>query len=347
MDNVGQAPIYFEGYIVMMNLRNLTLFNLLLIPFLGILPNHLIAQASLPEQNKYVLKSYMVIPWGDGKGQLPLETDKDNPAFHAGPDFFQVDDKGNVFVCDGFNSPPMIKKFDPKGHELASIEKIFPDEFTIQKDKVVITSGNKIVFLNRSDLSKVKEIDVPEEKHSLPNTRIAILNGALFKPHEKDQLKLFVFDENARTQNPDDEKNYCYVQGIVSGNEGHEALMVNGKEILNLTEKFKEWTNEKMFGYGSATKDKFGDFYLSDAETHNEYIDFRHAGVVEKTLFKFNQSGRLLCQLKTHREQFLSYGQFAHYQFFIDNNGSIYSAWGNEGGFHIDEYRYFNEGSVK
>lgn len=315
----------------------------------GIPSSRLFAQASLPEQNKYVLKSYMVIPWGDGKGQLPLKPYQFNDwqpdrvpedeiviseKEHVGPHFFKVDESGDVFVFDYDGKKTVTKKFNPQGNETASIN-ISPDEFSIQTDKIVITSGNKIIFLNREDLSKIKEIDIPEEKYSLQHTLTLFLNGALYKPFEKDQFKLFVFDENARDQNPNDEKNSYYIK--------NGLLMSGGSEVMNLVKKFNEWTTEKIFNYQFIIKDKFGDFYLTDVETHDENIDYRHSDIIERTLFKFDPTGKLLYQLKSHREQFFSYGPISEHQLFVDRNGNIYSAWGDENGFHIEEYRYLNE----
>jgi len=321
--------------------KKIIFISTILFSFFGIPSSQLFAQASLPEKDKYVLKPYMVIPWGDGKGQLPEVTDNTNTAIHYGPCFFEIDGTGSAFIYDGYDKKRVIKKFDPKGNESASVGDITPEDFSIQNMKIVVRSGNKIIFLRREDLSKVKEIDVPEKKYSTIYSKI--LNGTLYKPNEKKQPKIFVFDETDRSQNPNDEKNYFYIKGIVKGNEGHEALMVDDTEIMNLTEKMEKWTKEVVRGYTTVVRDKFGNFYILDAETYNEWLEFRHNDIIERTLFKFDPTGKLLLQLNTHQEHFLGWPSIAHHQFYVDQNGNIYSAWGDKDGFHIDEYQYLNE----
>jgi hypothetical protein len=316
------------------------------------------AQTSLPEQDKYIMKTYMVIPWGDGKGQLALKTSqvrkhepepdtpeavvknskwfKETVTKYGGPSFFKVDDEGNVYIYDYVGKTPALKKFNSSGKETACLTDNPPDKFTIQNNKIVTTDfgAREVKYLSLDDFSVVEKFIIPKD---FDLTYSKTLNGVIYKPVVKDSKKLFVFDNKERLNNPGAENKYLY--HFSDGK--HVGLKMGESEILNLTSKSKEWTTEEIFHWRFAFQDKYGNYYLV-AETTPEHFDFVNRDISERSLFKFNGSGTLLFALKTHRETYQSFS-LGDERLDIDYQGNIYNCWSDNEGFHIDKYQYLNE----
>lgn len=314
-----------------------------------------LAQTSLPEQDKYVLKHYMLIPWGDGKGQLALKIEqekihlpspntpkwalKKNSAFynetvtrHIVPDTFQIDDLGNVYVYDFATKQPALKRFNVKGDESASRTVDYIGDFSIQGDKIVSTNKYKheVKYLNRNDLAFLKKFLIPKEYDM---TYAKTLNGVLYKPFEKKTDKLFAFDSEEIKNNPAAENNCLYIS-----DDEHVGLKMGETEILNLSSKVKEWTNEEIFHWTFEYRDRFGDFYLA-AKTMKEHWD-EEKDIYEITIFKINKTGSLLFSTKINWTGLFGPGSEKPT---VDRDGNIYYCWSNKDGFHIEEYQYLNE----
>ncbi len=134
---------------------------------LSLLPSKdVYSQTPLPEQDKYVFKHYMLIPWGEGKGKLTLRLEqekihppgpntpewalKKNSSFYNAtvtkqyaPPTFRLDEEGNVYICDCLGKKPALKKFNIKGNEIASLTDNPPLDFTIQGNKIVVINENE------------------------------------------------------------------------------------------------------------------------------------------------------------------------------------------------------------
>ena len=323
----------------------------------GIPSSRLFAQASLPEQNKYVLKSYMVIPWGEGNGQLALKIEqekihppssdtpkwalKKNSAFynetvtrHICPTTFQIDDQGNVYIYDFVGKQPVLKKFDTKGNEVASFTDKPMGEFSIQGDKIVITNKytHEVKYLNRNDFSSLKKFSIPKD---FDMTYTTTLNGAFYKPSVgKEPQKLFVFDNEERKKYPVTENDYLY---NLTDYE-HIGLEKGKTEILNLSSKVKEWTKEEIFHWTFEYQDRFGDIYLA-AKTMKEHWD-EEKDIYETTVFKTNESGSLLFSTKINWTGLFMPGAE---KLTVDRDGNIYYCWSNKDCFHIEKYQYLND----
>lgn len=333
--------------------------HIVLIILFGHYPSILSAQSSLPEKNTYVLKHYMLIPWGDGKGKLALkeseeklhepESDtpewalKKNSAFFSetktmrkGPSFFKIDDEGNVYIYDCEGEKPSLKKFSPEGNEVACLTDNPPNTFSIQKDKIVTADvgAREVRYFSLNDFSVLKKFSIPKD---FDMGYSKTLNGVIYKPFAKDSNKLYVFDEKERADNPGAENNYLY-----DYNDGTHISFRKGElEVLDLTLKSKEWTKGEIFHWRQFFQDKFRNYYLV-AETTPEHFDLIHRNIYERNLFKFNSFGKLLFFLKTHRDTFESFSPGAEC-LDVDNNGNIYNCWGESDGFHIDKYQYLNK----
>ena len=330
------------------------------------------SQTPLPEQDKYVFKHYMLIPWGEGKGKLTLRLEQEkihlpspdtpkwalekNKAYYNAtvtmqyaPPTFKLDDDGNVYVPDYFAKPQVLKKFDMKGNEAASIE-INPREklnflFWIQDDKIILKNGiaHEVEYLRRSDLSVLKKFSIPKEYDM---TFSKAINGVLLKRTgvEPNKPSVFVFDEEERKANPAAENDYLY--DFSDGK--HIGLNLGQMEILNLSSKVKEWTNEKIWDWNSEYQDKFGNIFLT-ATTDIEHWPAVHwnenkKGIYETTIFKTDKSGSLLLTMKIKLPTLGELAPGIHKLAFVfDKNGNIYYCWGGKDGFHIDEYQYLNE----
>ncbi len=335
-------------------------------------PIKLNAQTPLPEQDKYVLKPYMVIPWGEGRGKLTLKLGqekihppssitpkwalKENSAFfnatvtiQYAPPTFKLDDEGNVYIPDYLGKQPVLKKFDPKGNEIAST-KINPainptNLFWIQGDKIVVKNekAHEVEYLSRGDLSVLKKFSIPKE---FDMTYLRELNGVLYKPvsMEPNKLSAFVLDDEERKKSPAAGNDYLY--HFSDGK--HIGLNKGQTEILNLSSKVEEWTTEDIFHWNSEYQDKFGNIFLT-ATTDKENRDAmdwdeKTKGIYETTIFKTDKSGLLLLILKIKLPTLGELDPGIDTMAFVfDENGNIYYCWGGKDGFHIDEYQYLNE----
>jgi len=303
----------------------------------------------------------MVIPWGDGKGQLALKVNqvkkhepepgtpdevvknsklfKETVTKREGPSFFKADDEGNIYIYDYEGKSPTLKKFNSVGKEVACLTDNPPNNFSIQDDKIVTTDigAHEVKYLSLDDFSLLKKFSIPKD---FDMNYSKILNGFIYKPIAKYSKKLFVFDDKERKNKPGAENKYLhhYSDGK------HVGLKMGESEIFDLTSISKEWTTEEIFHWRDFFQDRYGCYYLV-AETMNEHYDFKD-NIYERSLFKINNSGELLLFLKSHRESFevLSLGDE---RLDIDKNGNIYNCWSNENGFHIDKYQYLNETLVK
>lgn len=300
----------------------------------------------------------MLIPWGDGKGQLVLKIKqekihlpspdtpkwalKKNSAFynetetkHFGPTTFQIDDLGNVYIYDFVGKQPALKKFDTKGNEVASFTDKPTDEFSIQGGKIVITNKytHEVKYLNRKDLSLSKKFSIPKE---FDMTYSKTLNGVLYKPFEKKSDKLFAFDSEERKNNPVAENSYL----CKFSDDEHVGLKLGETEILNLSSGVKKWTNEEIFHWTFEYRDRYGNIYLA-AKTEKEHWD-EEKNIYESTIFKVDQSGSLLFSIKINWTSLGSFGP-GNNRLFVDRGGNIYYCWSNKDGFHIEEYQYLNE----
>ncbi len=172
------------------------------------------------------------------------------------------------------------------------------------------------------------------------------LNGVLLKRTGKEPNKpsVFVFDEEERKTNPAAENDYLY--DFSDGK--HIGLNLGKAEILNLSSKIKEWTNEKIWGWNSEYQDKFGNIFLTattDIENRNAiHWNENTKGIYETTIFKTDKSGSLLLTMKVKLSTLGELDPGINTLAFVfDKNGNIYYCWGGKDGFHIDEYQYLNE----
>lgn len=305
----------------------------------------------------------MVIPWGDGKGQLSYkekqrkihEPEPDTPEWalkknstffsetetvRSGPVFLNVDDAGNIYIYEYADKQVALKVFDSVSNEIANLTDNPPREFFIQQDKIVATNrgAHEVTYLSRKDFSILKKFEIPKN-YDLSYSKT--LNGfiEISHPFESKPKEMFVFDEIEKAHHLDE--NNKRLEIFSDGN--HVGLKMGGSEILNLSLLFEKWKAEEMFNWGPVVQDKYGDFYLvwtSEKEHFQEKKGIK--GIYERTLFKFNKSGELLFSMKSRLDPFMHVHSIV-----VDVNGNIYNSWADENGFHIDRYGYLNDKEKK
>lgn len=166
------------------------------------------AQTTLPEQDKYVKKQYMFIPWGNDKGKIPLRKYNDvrdaPQTFNQGIESFKISTEGNVYVLylDANLGKNIIKKFLPDGTEAAACT--VKEAHRLQWDGADliaqnISISNQIIVMDK-DLKSIKTIDVPK---NLWVNKATIKNGVLYNHAlEKGDLEQFAYHQNKANNLP-------------------------------------------------------------------------------------------------------------------------------------------------
>jgi hypothetical protein len=310
---------------------------LVLMNFLGAL--NLSQGATLREQDQYVQKKYLIIPWGEGKGQIPLTKYNDERnaplTFNQGINNFRISPNGNVYVLwyAAALKKDVIKKFLPDGTESAACTVKEAHRLLWDGDNLIainISIGNQIIVMDQ-DLQSIKTIDVPK---NLWVNKVIIKDGVLYNhSFEKGDLDQFVYDRNKASASPafknplDDRIRYGFK---ISGKGVNIVFKRGGNELRSVD--LSEFTTEPLRNIGADYFDSLNNVYLQmrlGIDPHNNQYA---SGVL-----KVSNEGEPLAWINLGWDDFCSYIDDM-VPVDVDTKGNIYSVKADSKGINIYEW---------
>jgi hypothetical protein len=314
--------------------------------------------------DNYEKKTYIFIPWGDGKGQVPIfqkyqkKVDGSMGWLRLGPSRLLVDDEGSVYLTStNKEQKQVIKGFDSKGKEIGVFDpqimsQAGMSEFEFDGDKVVFAEGigNRVVELNK-DLSLYKEVKVPEKEFAIDGST-ELGNGMVCHPFVlKNKSRMYVFDEDVWEKNgnspylsrPKDK----FSLGVGLNNDGTGyVVMVKGSyadgfsQPITLSEPLTIFRNLPTDLMSDFTQRE--DYFWKDIDKNgNIYSAYDFKGKEQwPFLIKVSPSGKLSFQANLPGIAFLSGFHFGtnRVPVAIDRNGNIFCFRASSEGLYIDEW---------
>lgn len=309
-------------------------------------PKISIAQTKLLEQDKYVKKQYLTIPWGSGKGQIFLN--EKNVVNTRGPEpvtlvertgvnFIKVDEKGNLYIgCyDSKNQKSLLKKFSSEGSELAQVIIGPIDKFYFDHGNVVLVDpsiANKVAVFDEG-LKLLKTVQLSKD---FPAKKCRPEDGILFNINPKSTEKeKFLYDEkNAVSFESSKPKNKFKSFYKFNETNGNKILVFDNNIFKPI--RYSEFIKENVWNWGEPIYDSFGNIYL---KVNFGPITYRPPTLIRDVgILKLSPAGDPLCWIELDRDYFATYNSF-EVPFSIDSNGNIYGGISEQNGFHIYQWK--------
>ena len=303
------------------------------------------AQSNLPEQDKYVKKQYLFIPWGIDKGTIPL-TEKTVVNIRGpepvtvlerhGVNYFKVDNLGNVYVSffDQKSKKSVVKKFSSKGNETAYCNGISANKLFFDNGNIISTntSRNSVLVLDEN-LKTIREINVSKD---FPVGKCYVENGVAFnidpRAGEKDK---FVYDESATAKQvgikTQQEMNRFYQ---FDDNKRKKKLVFKNGKFKDI--RLLDYLTDSVWDLGPHSYDRYGNLFLKT--NYGSSISYRSPNIMKEVgVLKISPKGQPLCWIKLDRDMFALYITF-EVPWTVDINGNVYGGESEQDGFHIYQW---------